>query len=69
MAKNDETYAHLSQLNTKQLEELLCADLVSPYEGDIAVIFDILELLEERACDRPAGSFPDEDQAWEELQN
>lgn len=70
MAKNDgnEKYAYLNRFSTEQLEELLRADIESPESGDTDVIFHILEVIERRAEEHPAGRLPDADEAWAEFQ-
>ncbi len=65
--QNREKYAYLEQLTTRQLEELLLADLDDDSGRDTSeVVFHILEVLREREKD-PAQE-PDVDQAWERFQ-
>lgn len=70
MAKNDpyETCTGLDQLSTEQLEALLQADLEDPDQSNEAVIFHILEVIEQREMEHPTGRLPDADQAWAEFQ-
>lgn len=70
MAKNDpyETCTGLDQLSTEQLEALLQADLEDPDQSNEAVIFHILEVIEQREKEHPTGRLPDADQAWAEFQ-
>lgn len=69
MAKNYpyETYTDLDRLTTEQLEELLRADLDAPDQSNEAVIFHILEVIEQREKENPTGRLPDADQAWAEF--
>lgn len=69
MAKNNqyETYTDLDRLSTEQLEELLRADLDSPDQSNEAVIFHILEVIEQREKENPTGRLPVADQAWAEF--
>ena len=65
--QNREKYAYLEQLTTRQLEELLLADLDDDSGRDTSeVVFHILEVLREREKD-PAQE-PVVDQAWERFQ-
>lgn len=68
MAENDEKYACLDQLSTRQLEELLRADIESPESSEEGVIFHILQVIEQREKEEPTGRLPDVDKAWEEFQ-
>lgn len=62
-----ETYTDLDRLTTEQLEELLRADLDAPDQSNEAVIFHILEVIEQREKENPTGRLPDADQAWAEF--
>lgn len=66
MAKNfeDGKYAYLDRLSTEQLEEFLRADIELPEDGDIDVLFHILEVMERRE----EGRLADKDKAWFEFQ-
>ena len=70
MAENSipEKYAYLDQLSTKELQEILRADVDSPSGGDDEAIFYILEVMEKREHEHPSGSFPDVDNCWREFQ-
>ena len=63
-----EKYAYLDQLSTKELQEILRADVDSPGRGDDEAIFYILEVMEKREQEHPSGSFPDLDACWQEFQ-
>ncbi|MGM9564476.1 hypothetical protein [Evtepia sp.] len=58
---------HLDRLSTEQLEVLLRADLADPDQSKEAVIFHILNVLEQREQKAPTGRLPDADQAWTEF--
>ena len=61
-------YAHLNQLTTQQLEELLRMDLDAPGDSSQEMTDAILEILERRERESPSGRLQDRDQAWREFQ-
>lgn len=69
MAKKNQydEYAYLDRLSMEQLEEILRKDTISPDRENEAAIFHILEVMEQREKDSPAGQLPDVDQAWAEF--
>lgn len=60
--------AHLNQLNTEELEELLRTDFESNEESGDEMFFAILEVMEERERSHPTGRLPDVSKAWHEFQ-
>ena len=70
MAQNNKKYAYLNRLSTKQLEELLRMDIdIDELKlEDEAILFHILEVMEQRENENPASCIPDVDGAWKEFQ-
>lgn len=63
--KKDQANTGLNQLETEQLEELLCVSLDNQEDSDTDRILDLLQMIEERK--NQSESVPDLniDKAWE----
>ena len=69
MHKEDENkYAYLDQLSTRELREILRADIDSPESGDDEAIFYILEVMERREREHPSDASSDLDRCWNDFQ-
>lgn len=69
MRKEDENkYAYLDQLSTRELREILRADIDSPESGDDEAIFYILEVMERREREHPSDASSDLDRCWNDFQ-
>lgn len=69
MRKEDENkYAYLDQLSTRELREILRADIDSPESGDDEAIFYILEVMEKREREHPSDASSDLDRCWNDFQ-
>lgn len=70
MANQDshEKFAYLDQLSTRELEELIRADLDSPENQNDEAIFHVLEVLNKRAKEDPAGAAFDQARVWQDIQ-
>lgn len=69
MRKEDENkYAYLDQLSTRELREILRADIDSPESGDDEAIFYILEVMEKREREHPSDVSSDLDRCWNDFQ-
>lgn len=60
--------AHLEQLSTEELKEIIRADAESTSGGDEDFIFTVLEVIAEREERQPDYQPPDSDAAWERFQ-
>lgn len=69
MCKKDANkYAYLDQLSTRELREILRADIDSPESGDDEAIFYILEVMERREREHPSDTSSDLDRCWNDFQ-
>lgn len=69
MHREDENkYAYLDQLSTRELREILRADIDSPESGDDEAIFYILEVMEKREREHPSDASSDLDRCWNDFQ-
>lgn len=69
MHKEDENkYAYLDQLSTRELREILRADIDSPESGDDEAIFYILEVMDRREREHPSDASSDLDRCWNDFQ-
>lgn len=69
MCKKDANkYAYLDQLSTRELREILRADIDSPESGDDEAIFYILEVMEKRERKHPLDASSDLDRCWNDFQ-
>ena len=66
--KDVNKYAYLDQLSTRELQELLRADVDSPESGDDEAIFYILEVMKKRERADPSDASSDLDRCWNEFQ-
>lgn len=68
MENDKNKYAHLDQLSTEALEELLRVDIESPNDDNDEAVIHILEVIEQREKEHPTGRLTEVDKAWEEFQ-
>lgn len=61
-------YAHLEQLSTEELKEIIRADAESTSGGDEDFIFTVLEVIAEREARQPDYQPPDSDAAWKRFE-
>lgn len=67
--KKDQANTGLNQLETEQLEELLCVSLDNQEDSDTDRILDLLQMIEERKNQSESVPDLDVDKAWETFQS